>query len=101
MLVSRLACIGNFRHNPKGWSGPLSRHLLAYQSIISSLHGSLRDLLEMILAAMFLEGMVDRDRDDWTDITLGYVGSCISPFVSIAKAEVGCHSTRNIHVGLV
>ena len=72
MLISRLACLGKIRHDPKRWSGPLSRHLLAYQSIISNVHGSLRDLMEMILAAMFLEGLVDRDRNDWTDIALGY-----------------------------
>jgi len=71
MLISRLACLGKIHHNPKRWSGPLSRHLLAYQSIISNVHTSLRDLIEMILAAMFLEGLVDRDREDWTDISLG------------------------------
>ena len=71
MLVSRLACLGKIRHNAKRWSGPLSKHLLAYQSIISSVHESLRDLMEMILAAMFLEGLVERDRNDWTDISLG------------------------------
>ena len=47
--------------------------MLAYQSIVSNVHGSLRDLLEMIVAAMFLEGLVDRDRNDWVDISLGYV----------------------------
>ncbi|KAL6721581.1 hypothetical protein ACLMJK_000685 [Lecanora helva] len=71
MLVSRLACLGKIRHEPKRWSGPLSRHLLAYRSIISNVHDSLRDLMEMILASMFLEGLVDRDRKDWADISLG------------------------------
>ena len=47
--------------------------MLAYHSIVSNVHASLRDLLEMIVAAMFLEGLVDRDRDDWVDISLGYV----------------------------
>ena len=71
MLVSRVACFGKIRHQSKGYSGPLSRHLLAYQSIVSNVHASLRDLVEMNLAAMFLEGLVDRDRDDWVDISLG------------------------------
>ena len=71
MLVSRLACLGKLHHEPKSWSGPLSRHLLAYQSIVSNLRKSLRDLIEMTLAAMFLEGSVDRDRSDWMDISLG------------------------------
>lgn len=73
MLVSRVACLGKIRHSAKGYSGPLSRHMLAYHSIVSSVHASLRDLLEMIVAAMFLEGLVDRDREDWADISLGYV----------------------------
>lgn len=71
MLVSRVACLGKIRHSAKGYSGPLSRHMLAYHSIVSSVHASLRDLLEMIVAAMFLEGLVDRDREDWADISLG------------------------------
>ena len=72
MLVSRLACLGKIRHESKRWSGPLSRHLLAYQTLASNVVGSLRDLMEMILAAILLEGLVDRDRSDWTDISLGY-----------------------------
>lgn len=75
MLVSRVACLGKIRHSAKGYSGPLSRHMLAYHSIVSNVHASLRDLLEMIVAAMFLEGLVDRDRNDWVDISLGYVHS--------------------------
>ena len=73
MLVSRVACLGKIRHSATAYSGPLSRHMLAYHSIVSNVHASLRDLLEMIVAAMFLEGLVDRDRDDWVDISLGYV----------------------------
>lgn len=71
MLISRLACLGKVHHSSKRWSGPLSRHLLAYQSLISNVHSTLRDLTENILAAMFLEGLVDRGRGDWTDISLG------------------------------
>lgn len=73
MLVSRVACLGKISHEQKAYSGPLSRHLLAYQSIISNVHTTLRDLIEMILVGMFLEGLVDRDRDDWVEISLGYV----------------------------
>lgn len=79
MLVSRVACLGKIRHSSVGYSGPLSRHLLAYQSIISNVHTSLRDLLEMILAAMFLEGLVDRDRNDWAELSLGYATSPLVP----------------------
>lgn len=75
MMVSRVACLGKIRHQPKAYSGPLSRHLLAYQSIISNLQASLRDLIEMILTAMFLEGSINRDRDDWMQLSLGYAST--------------------------
>ena len=70
MLVSRVACLGKIQHQAKPYSGPLSRHLLAYQSVVSSVRTTLRDLFEMILAAMFLEGSVTRERDDWMDLSL-------------------------------
>lgn len=73
MLISRTASLGKLRHKPQGYTGPLSRHLLSYYSIISSLHGALRDLLEMSLVTMFLGGHIDRERDDWMDLSLGYV----------------------------
>ena len=72
MLVSRVACLGKIRHQPIGYSGPLSQHLLSYYSVISTLQASLRDLVEMSLATMFLEGYVTRDRDDWMGLSLGY-----------------------------
>ena len=71
MLVSRVACFGKIRHDPKGYSGPLSRHLLAYQSIISNVHATVRDLMEMNLASMFLKGLIDRTRNDWAEISHG------------------------------
>ena len=77
MMVSRVACFGKIRHNTKTYSGTLSRHLLAYQSMISNVQASLRDLIEMILVAMFLEGSIDRERDDWMDLSLGYALSSI------------------------
>lgn len=82
MLISRTACLGKLRHQARGYSGPLSRHLLSYHSIISSLHATLRDLMEMSLATMFLEGHVDRERSDWMDLSLGYVTALSKmPFV--------------------
>lgn len=91
MLISRTACLGKLRHQPRGYSGPLSRHLLSYYSIISSLHASLRDLIEMSLATMFLEGHADRERSDWMDLSLGYVpifSLQMSSFVCIALTPV-------------
>ena len=76
MLVSRVASIGKVRHKEQPFSGPLSRHLTAYQSLASYVRSILRDLLEMILAAMLMEGSADREQDDWVALSLGYV-----PFV--------------------
>ena len=46
--------------------------MLSYYSVISALQASLRDLAEMSIATMFLEGYVERDRDDWMDLSLRY-----------------------------
>ena len=56
-------------HPAKGYSGPLSRQLLAYHSLITEVRLCLRDLLEMNLAVMFLEADVERIREDLLDIT--------------------------------
>ena len=77
MLVSRVADLGKLHHQPKGYRGPLSRHHLAYRSIISALQNTLRDLLEISLATMFLKGHVHRHRNDWMDLALGYVSKKI------------------------
>ncbi|CAO1599130.1 hypothetical protein XANCAGTX0491_002873 [Xanthoria calcicola] len=70
MLVSRVASLGRLIHQPRGYSGPLSRHLLAYHSMVSAVQASMRDMLEMCLVTMFLEGGVDREREDWMEIAL-------------------------------
>ena len=75
MLISRITSLGKLQHHSIGYRGPLSRHLLAYCSIISALHATLRDLLEISLGTMFLRGHVERSRDDWMDLALGYVSS--------------------------
>ena len=69
-MVSRVACIGKIRHRDIGYSGPLSRQLLSYHSLITAVRTSLRDLIEVVLATMLLSGEVDRDRSDWTELTL-------------------------------
>ncbi|KAF4553819.1 putative temperature dependent protein affecting M2 dsRNA replication [Elsinoe fawcettii] len=61
LLVSRVACLGRLKHKPIGYTGPLSRHLLAYKSLISVARQSQRDMLDMNLATMFLDGDVDRN----------------------------------------
>lgn len=60
LLISRVACLGSLRHNAVGYSGALSRHLLGYKSVISVVRQSQRDLLDMSLCTMFLDGAIDR-----------------------------------------
>ena len=73
MLVSRVACIGKLQHKNIGYSGPLSREMLCYQSLISEVRTTLRNLIEVVLAGLFLNGDADRDRKDWTEMSFKYV----------------------------
>ena len=67
-LITQVACLGRFKHKPKGYSGPLNRELLTFAWKISAVRNSLRDLIETILVSMFLNGDAVRDRNDWTDL---------------------------------
>ncbi|KAI9666827.1 MAG: hypothetical protein M1829_005630 [Trizodia sp. TS-e1964] len=60
-------------HAAVGYAGPLNRNLLAYNSLISTIRNTLRDLIEVILASMLINSDVDRSggqRSDWTDLGL-------------------------------
>jgi hypothetical protein len=73
MLVSRVACIAKLQHKPIGYSGPLSRQLLCYRSLISEVRTALRNLIEVVLTSLLLSGEVDRDRNDWVELGIKYV----------------------------
>lgn len=73
MLVSRVACIAKLQHKSIGYSGPLSRQLLCYRSLISEVRNALRNLIEVVLTGLLLSGDADRDRKDWTEMTIKYV----------------------------
>jgi hypothetical protein len=75
LLVSRVACIAKLRHRQVGYSGPLSRQLVAYQAVISAVRRSLRDLIEVCLTGLLLNGDASRDRSDWEELPLGYVNT--------------------------
>lgn len=49
-----------------GFVGPLDRQLLTFAWKITAVRRSVRDLLETVTTSMFLNGDVERDRDDWT-----------------------------------
>lgn len=73
MLVSRVACIAKLQHKSIGYSGPLSRQLLCYRSLISEVRSSLRKLIEVVLAGLLLSGEADRERKDWSELGIKYV----------------------------
>lgn len=60
MLISRVAGLGTLRHRPIGFTGPLSQHLLGYNSVINIVRQTLRDLVEVAATHMFLTGCCDR-----------------------------------------
>ncbi|KAL1966789.1 hypothetical protein VTN77DRAFT_3754 [Rasamsonia byssochlamydoides] len=70
MLVSRVACIGKLRHKSIGYSGPLSRQLLSFRSLVSAVRSTLRDLIEVVLAGLLLSGEADRDVNSLTEMSV-------------------------------
>ena len=69
-LISRVACLGKLHHKSFGYSGPLSRQLYTYRGLISAMRSTLRDQVDVIMANLFMNGDVDRDRSDWTELGL-------------------------------
>ena len=67
-LVCRIASFGRLKHRETGYSGPLDRQLLSYSFMIAAVRSSLRDLVETILVSMFLNGEINRMRDDWSEL---------------------------------
>jgi hypothetical protein len=63
MLVSRVAGLGTLHHRPIGFTGPLSQHLLAYNSIINVVRQALRDIIEVAATQMFCTGCCSRHAD--------------------------------------
>lgn len=60
MLVSRVACLGTVEHDKIGYTGPLSRNLLAYHQMTAAVRGALRDLIEAHAGYIFCSGSVQR-----------------------------------------
>lgn len=61
------------RHKPVGYVGPLSQHLLGYNSVINAVRSSVRDLVEVSATHMLMSGCVTREMDNLSDIALQYV----------------------------
>lgn len=72
-LISRIACLGTLQHQEIGYTGVLSRSMLASMSTIDAVRQSLRDLLEVCLTTMLLNGEASRDRADFNELGLEFV----------------------------
>ena len=70
LLISRVACLGSLQHAAIGYTGPLSRNLLAYHQTAAAVRNALRDLLEMHACYLLLSGAVDRklSNNAYTDL---------------------------------
>jgi hypothetical protein len=77
LLVSRVACFAGLRHKKIGFTGPLSRHLLAYTSMVSAVRGNLRNVVEMSLFGLLANAQVDRAMalDELAEISFRYAFS--------------------------
>jgi len=69
LLISRCATLLKLRHQSNGYTGPLSKNLLAFRSLVSEVRSADRDLVEAILASMFLYAQAKRERDDGWELS--------------------------------
>ncbi|RYP48046.1 hypothetical protein DL768_005968 [Monosporascus sp. mg162] len=68
LLISRCSILLKLRHQANGYTGPLSKNFLSFRSLSSSTREAGRDLIEAIIASMFLFAQSNRDRDDYLTI---------------------------------
>jgi hypothetical protein len=69
-LISRVAGLGVLRHNAIGFTGPLSHHLLAYNSMINVVRSTLRDMIEVCMVNMLMTGCCNRDVNTFPNIAM-------------------------------
>lgn len=74
LLISRTACLLPLQHQRIGFTGPLSRNLLAYHALVHAVREANRDLVESVVATMFVGGHAERrERKDWKTLGFSYV----------------------------
>ncbi|KAL3423403.1 XPG domain-containing protein [Phlyctema vagabunda] len=64
MLIGRTACLLKLRHKENGYTGPLSKVFLLYNSLVKVVREADRDLMEAITATMLMSAQVDRSNSD-------------------------------------
>ena len=68
-LIAQCGTLLKLRHQKIGYTGPLSRSLLGFRSLSSAIREADRDLIEAVVASMFMYGQCKRDRDDYLAIS--------------------------------
>jgi hypothetical protein len=112
LLIARCACLIKLRHKEEGYTGPLSKNLLAFYSIISAVREADRDLVEAITASMFMFAQADRvnarddksteirkrNNDDWIELGFRYVYASIpkEPLLILCSLPFG----KDVDIGL-
>jgi hypothetical protein len=92
LLISRCACLLKLRHKEIGFTGPLSKNLLAYHSIISAVRECDRDLIETVAATMFINAHAERKkRTDWEKLGVRYatIHQSIFTYTNLASLPFG------------
>lgn len=69
LLASQCATLLKLRHQVYGYTGPLNKCLLAFRSLSTTVREADRDLVDAIVASMFMFGQSQRERDDHLDIS--------------------------------
>lgn len=71
LLISRCAVLLNLRHEAIGYTGPLRKDMLAYLSQVTAVREADRDLVDAVLAHLFLNNKAKREREpnDYWDIS--------------------------------
>ncbi|EGX94945.1 XPG I-region protein [Cordyceps militaris CM01] len=69
VLISQAATLLKLRHQVFGYTGPLNKSLLMFRSLSSAIREADRDLIEAIVASMFMYGQCKRERDDHLEIS--------------------------------
>lgn len=80
-LISRIASLASLSHKSTGYTGPLSRPLLAFNSLANVTITALRSLVEAVLGSLLLGGDSEKvSRQDWFEISsalpFGHPANC-------------------------
>lgn len=82
ILISQCASLLKLRHQAFGYTGALNKSLLGFRALSTTVREADRDLIEAIVASMFLYGQCNRDRTDQLEISQKYERSSLLIFRS-------------------